>query len=176
MLFSHVKLTTITIVLSSLTFSPMVNAATTTSNGSLAHQKSNMASLRVDEQRQILIRTAETQLNVPYVWGKQELFVGFDCSNFIAWSYRAALGIDFSGSSVWQRHNEGSPVSLSNIQPGDLLFFKTAKDATGVGHVGIYIGDGKVIQDGGGWKKVVIEPLKGTWLNKNLVFARRVIG
>jgi len=122
-----------------------------------------------------LVATAKTQLGVPYLWGHQSPGVGFDCSNFTAWSYRTALGIAFSGSSVTQRYAVGTPISLSNIRAGDLLFFKTRNNPTGGGHVGIYIGNGKVIQEGGGWGKVTIEPLQGTWLGTNLVFARRVI-
>ncbi|QSO50186.1 C40 family peptidase [Alicyclobacillus curvatus] len=122
-----------------------------------------------------VIATAKTQLGVPYLWGHQEPGIGFDCSNFTAWSFRTALGIAFSGSSVTQRNSVGTPVSLGNIREGDLLFFKTANNPTGSGHVGIYMGNGMVIQEGGGWKKVTIEPLHGTWLGRNLVFARRVI-
>lgn len=152
-----------------------VTTTVTTTTGSLAHEAKNMSSLPLTQQQQVLIRTAMTQVGVPYLWGKQEPFIGFDCSNFVAWVYRSALGIDFSGASAWQRMNEGRPVALSSIQPGDLLFFKTPSSANGSDHVGIYIGNGQVIQEGGGWKKVVVEPLKGTWLGKNLVFARRVL-
>lgn len=122
-----------------------------------------------------VIQTAKTQLGVPYLWGHQEPGVGFDCSNFVAWSYKTALSIDFSGSSQTQRNSVGTPVALSDIREGDLLFFATKGDPSGGGHVGIYMGNGQVIQEGGGWGKVTIEPLSGTWLGTNLVFARRVI-
>lgn len=122
-----------------------------------------------------VIATAKTQLGVPYLWGHQDPGVGFDCSNFTAWSYKTALGISFSGASQVQRDSVGTPVALSDIREGDLLFFKTKNNATGSGHVGIYMGNGQVIQEGGGWGKVTIEPLKGTWLGSNLVYARRVI-
>ncbi|WP_067624386.1 C40 family peptidase [Alicyclobacillus acidiphilus] len=172
----HIKPALAALVMSSLLLIPSAQATTVpSSQGSLTHQETDVSSLQLSEQQQILVKMAETQLNVPYVWGKQEPFVGFDCSNFVAWVYRAALGIDFSGSSVWQRNNAGTPVSTSDLQVGDLLFFKTANEPNGSGHVGIYIGNGDVIQEGGGWKKVTIEPLKGTWLGKNLVFARRIL-
>jgi cell wall-associated NlpC family hydrolase len=122
-----------------------------------------------------VITTAKTQLGVTYLWGKQEPGIGFDCSNFVAWSYNKALGIHFSGASEYQRQNVGTPVALGQIRAGDLLFFATAHNATGGGHVGLYMGNGMVIQEGGGWGKVTIEPLNGTWLGRNLVFARRII-
>lgn len=122
-----------------------------------------------------LIATATTQLGVPYLWGHQSPGVGFDCSNFVAWSFRTALGIQFSGSSVYQRNHVGVPVPLTDIRPGDLLFFATAHDPSGGGHVGIYIGSGQIIQEGGGYGKVTISPLQRTWFGTHLVFARRVI-
>lgn len=130
-----------------------------------------------------VIATAKTQLGAPYYWGHQVPIgsvpagqpYGFDCSNFVAWSYNTALGIKFSGSSVWQFNNLGTPVPLDQIREGDVLFFATGSNPTGSGHVGIYEGNGIVIQCGGGWKAVTEEPLATTWLGKNLVAARRVI-
>lgn len=123
---------------------------------------------------QEMIAAAATQEGVPYKLNTQIAFNGFDCSNFTAWAYKQ-VGVDFSGSSVTQRYHVGTPVPLNDIQPGDLLFFKTANNATGGGHVGLYVGNGNVLQCGGGWGRVTEEPLNGTWLGKNLVFARRVI-
>lgn len=130
-----------------------------------------------------VIATAKTQLGAPYYWGHQVPIgsvpagqpYGFDCSNFTAWSYDTALGIRFSSSSEYQRYNVGTPVPLDQIREGDLLFFKTSHNSTGGGHVGLYMGNGMVIQCGGGWGKVTIESLATTWLGTNLVYARRVI-
>ncbi len=127
------------------------------------------------QEANAVIATARTQLGVPYLWGHQDPGVGFDCSNFTAWSFRTALGISFSGSSVYQRYHVGTPVPLNSIRAGDLLFFRTRNNPTGGGHVGIYEGNGMVIQEGGGWGKVTEEPLATTWLGRNLVYARRVI-
>lgn len=131
-----------------------------------------------------VIATAKTQLGAPYYWGHQLPIgsvasgqpYGFDCSNFASWVYNTALGIKFSGSSVYQRYNVGTPVPLCDIREGDLLFVATPHNPTGGGHVGIYEGDGKVIECGGGFGKVAETTLTGnTWFGNNLVFARRVI-
>ncbi|MFD1675083.1 C40 family peptidase [Alicyclobacillus fodiniaquatilis] len=122
-----------------------------------------------------VIAAAKSQLGVPYLWGNQIPGVGFDCSNFVEWSYHTGIGVTFSTSSEYQRDNVGTPVALSDIREGDLLFFKTSTNATGGGHVGIYLGNGQVIQEGGGEGKVTIETLATTWFGKNLVFARRII-
>jgi len=122
-----------------------------------------------------VVAAAKSQLGVKYWWGHQVAGVGFDCSNFVAWSYSDGVGIHFSGSSVYQRNNVGTPINLNSIREGDLLFFKTANNSTGGGHVGIYMGNGYVVQEGGGWGQATVEPLAGTWLGHNLVFARRVL-
>ena len=141
-------------------------------------------------QQQKLIQTALTQLGVPYWWGHQVPNYapvngrdGFDCSNFVAWTYRTALGIDFSGSSIYQRFHVGAPVTIDStdkakyLQPGDLLFFANASQPNGQGHVGIYIGNGLIIQEGGGRGKVTVESLNNSkaWFGRSLVFARRVL-
>jgi cell wall-associated NlpC family hydrolase len=75
-------------------------------------------------------------LGVPYVWGGASPS-GFDCSGLVMYVY-AQLGISlphYTGSqwSVTQ------PISLSQAQPGDLIFFD------GLGHVGIYLGGGQMV-------------------------------
>lgn len=135
-------------------------------------------------QQQKLIKTALTQLGVPYWWGHQVPNYapvngrdGFDCSNFVAWTYKTALAIDFSSSSVYQRFHVGTPVPLSNLQAGDLLFFANASEPNGQGHVGMYIGNGLIIQEGGGRGKVTVESLNNSraWFGRSLVFSRRVL-
>ncbi|QSO46931.1 C40 family peptidase [Alicyclobacillus mengziensis] len=141
-------------------------------------------------QQKALIKTALTQLGVRYWWGHQVPNYapvngrdGFDCSNFVAWTYKTSLGIHFSGSSVYQRFHVGTPVTIDKtdktkyLQPGDLLFFANASEPNGQGHVGMYIGSGLIIQEGGGRGKVTVESLNNhrAWFGRSLVFARRVL-
>jgi len=62
----------------------------------------------------------------------------FDCSGLTSYAYRQA-GITLSRSSRAQL-SEGQKVSKSNLQPGDLVFFYSP-----VSHVGLYVGDGKIV-------------------------------
>lgn len=62
----------------------------------------------------------------------------FDCSGLMQWGY-AQAGISI-GRSTWDQIGNGVEVSLSNLQPGDLLFYKS------LGHVGMYIGNGQWIE------------------------------
>ena len=75
-------------------------------------------------------------LGVPYVWGGSSPS-GFDCSGLVMYVY-AQLGISL-GHYTGAQWGETLPISPSQAQPGDLVFFN------GVSHVGIYIGGGQMI-------------------------------
>lgn len=83
------------------------------------------------------IAAAESQLGVPYVWGGASPGVGFDCSGLTMWAY-AQAGVSLS-HLTYSQEGEGRVVPLSDIQPGDLVFY------WGAGHVALYIGGGSVI-------------------------------
>jgi peptidoglycan DL-endopeptidase CwlO len=76
----------------------------------------------------------------PYVWGGTSLTNGTDCSGFTQSVFRNN-GISISRTSRTQASG-GRTISISNIQPGDLIFY--GRSGT-INHVGIYIGNGKVI-------------------------------
>lgn len=76
-------------------------------------------------------------LGTPYVWGGTTPS-GFDCSGFVKYVY-AHFGINLPRTSASQA-TVGQTVSLSEAQPGDLVFFHSP-----ISHVGIYVGDGMYI-------------------------------
>ena len=75
-------------------------------------------------------------LGVPYVWGGASPS-GFDCSGLVMYVY-AQLGISLPHYAAAQ-YAMGQPVSRSELQPGDLVFFDS------LNHVGIYIGGGQFV-------------------------------
>jgi peptidoglycan DL-endopeptidase CwlO len=83
-----------------------------------------------------VVGIAMRYLGTPYVWGGASPS-GFDCSGFTMYVY-AQVGVSLPHSSYAQ-YGMGVPVSQSDLQPGDLVFFY------GLGHVGIYIGGGSYI-------------------------------
>ena len=112
------------------------------------------------EAAQIALR----YLGVPYVWGGASPG-GFDCSGLVMYVY-AQLGISLPHYTVAQ-WSATLPISLPEIQPGDLVFFD------GLGHVGIYIGNGQFVHAPHTGTVVQISPLSGYWASA-LVGARRV--
>lgn len=87
-----------------------------------------------------IIDLARQFLGVPYVWGGSSPN-GFDCSGFVQYVY-AQKGIHLPRTADIQA-TAGRPVAKSDLQPGDLVFF--AGDYVNISHVGIYVGDGKMI-------------------------------
>ncbi|GAA4761746.1 C40 family peptidase [Actinomycetospora chibensis] len=84
------------------------------------------------------IAAARGQLGVPYVWGGTSPS-GFDCSGLTQFAFEKA-GIELPRTSRAQAQ-EGQEVDAGSMKPGDLIFFNSP-----VSHVGIYIGDGKMIE------------------------------
>ncbi len=76
----------------------------------------------------------------PYVYGGTSLTNGADCSGFTQ-SVFANFGISLPRTAAAQASG-GTSVALSDIQPGDLLFYS---NGSGIGHVSIYIGNGQVV-------------------------------
>jgi cell wall-associated NlpC family hydrolase len=84
-----------------------------------------------------VVQAALTQVGTPYSWGGAAPG-GFDCSGLVMWAFQqAGISLPHSSQALAQG---GQPVSLSDLQPGDVLTFYS--DAS---HAGIYVGDGMMI-------------------------------
>ncbi len=86
---------------------------------------------------QVAVDTALAQLGDPYVWAGAGPDT-FDCSGLTQYAYGAA-GVYLPHSSNMQS-SVGVPVAVTDLQPGDLLFFYSP-----VSHVGMYIGNGQMV-------------------------------
>jgi cell wall-associated NlpC family hydrolase len=87
-----------------------------------------------------LVDTALSYLGVPYVWGGHSP-AGFDCSGFMQYVYRQVTGKNIGGWTVPQE-SSGTVISVSQAQPGDLLFYGSFGSTH---HVGMYIGNGQMV-------------------------------
>jgi len=111
-----------------------------------------------------VVSIAMRYLGVPYVWAGASPS-GFDCSGFVMYVF-AQIGISLPHSSYAQ-FNMGTPVSMSQLEPGDLVFF------AGASHVGIYIGGGQFIHAPHTGDVVKISSLTG-WYASEFAGGRRI--
>jgi cell wall-associated NlpC family hydrolase len=109
------------------------------------------------------VRIAARELGVPYRYGGSSPS-GFDCSGLVAYVY-GKLGIQLPHNAAAQ-YGYGRPVDPSHLEPGDLVFFH------GLGHVGLYIGRGRIIHAPQTGERVSIQSLASR--NGSVEGARRV--
>ena len=105
---------------------------------------------------------------VPYRWGGASPASGFDCSGLVYWAY-GRTGIELPHSS-YALYDRGRAVARSEMQAGDFLFF------SGLGHVGIYIGRGRMVHAPHSGRRVEVVSLGRSNYGARLVGVRRVIG
>jgi cell wall-associated NlpC family hydrolase len=123
------------------------------------------------KKQQAVVNVSRNLLGTPYIWGHNEDRgqYGFDSSNFTAYVYHHALGYNISPISKAQFMYVGQPVSTGDMRTGDLLVFDNGK------HVGIYVGNQRMIEAGGGMGKVSymsIEP--GSYWGNHLSIVKRM--
>lgn len=94
----------------------------------------------VSDVRVSLVQYAKQFVGNPYVWGGTSLTNGADCSGFTMSIYKK-YGVTLPHHAASQA-NQGTKISLSEAQPGDLVFY--AKNGS-INHVAIYIGSGQVV-------------------------------
>ena len=112
-------------------------------------------------------RIALKAVGVPYRWGGSSLQSGFDCSGLVYWTYRR-LGVELPHSS-YALYGLGRRVPRARMKPGDLLFFY------GLGHVGLYVGRGRMVHAPESGRRVEVVELRRSNYGRSLVGARRMI-
>jgi cell wall-associated NlpC family hydrolase len=100
-----------------------------------------------------IVQTAEQFLGLHYLWGGLSRW-GYDCSG-LTWAAYRAHGITIPRDADAQ-FAAGAPVTLSQMLPGDLLFYEHPV----VGHVAMFIGDGKMIEAPNSRSEVRIVPVR----------------
>ena len=114
-----------------------------------------------------VVAIAMRYLGVPYKWGGASPETGFDCSGFTMYVF-AQIGVALPHYAAAQ-YGLGHAVSKSELQPGDLVFFR------GLGHMGMYIGGGSFIHSPRTGDVVKISSLSEPYRVANWVGARRVL-
>ena len=114
-----------------------------------------------------VVTFARHQIGVFYRYGGSSRATGFDCSGLVRWAY-GNVGIDLPHSS-YSLYGVGRRAATSRLEPGDILFFD------GLGHVGLYVGNGRMVHAPQTGRDVEIVTLASTGYGSRLVGARRVI-
>lgn len=119
---------------------------------------------------QKVVDTAMKYIGTPYVYGGSGP-KGFDCSGFTSYVYRQ-LGVSLSRTAAGQAGN-GYAVSKSELLPGDLVMFRSYSGG-GIGHVGIYVGNGNMVHAPQPGRSVCVESINSSYFASRYVTARRI--
>lgn len=111
-----------------------LNSTSATTSGSSTASASESA----------VVAEAQKYLGVPYLWGGTDPAKGLDCSGFTQLVY-GKLGIDLPRVSSQQATAGRSVASMDDARPGDMLFYDYDPARPGIDHVGIFIGNGKMV-------------------------------
>ncbi len=115
------------------------------------------------------VRAAVSQLGVPYVFGGEQVGVGFDCSGLVQWAWgQAGVSIPRTTETEWPALTH---VSLNALQPGDLLFYYNLDSDNQVDHVVMYTGAGPY-----GTNTVIQAPFTGSTVSYSPIFTQGLIG
>ena len=137
------------------------NSSSSSSSGNSSSSSSNSIGDK-------LVSLAKSKLGCKYVWGATGPNQ-FDCSGLTSWCHKQ-VGISIPRTSL-EQSKSGKAVSKSNLQPGDLIFWKTT--SAEVGHVGMYIGNNQFIHAPNKSKPVKIDSLSSSYYSSRYVRARR---
>ena len=118
-----------------------------------------------------VIHEAQRYLDYPYVWGGSNPSTSFDCSGFVCWSFTNSGACNLPRTTAQGIYNRSRRISASEARPGDLVFFTgTYSSGNPVTHVGIYLGDGRMIHAG---SPIKISPITTPyWQNHLYGFGR----
>ncbi|KRL90905.1 C40 family peptidase [Lactobacillus kalixensis] len=121
---------------------------------STAATKTKKKSTQASATASSIISLAKAQVGKPYSWGSAGPSA-FDCSGLVQYVYKNAAGIDVTRTTYTQI-KQGTSVSMSNLQPGDLLFWGSA---TSPYHVGIYLGNNQYVHAATPKQGVIVQSL-----------------
>lgn len=146
---------------------------TTSSRGSNETRKpntENKTTTSTPGKGATVVETAKKYIGYSYKYGASGP-TSFDCSGFTSYIFKLH-GVSLSRTAK-QQYGNGTAVSRSDLQPGDLIMF--GPSVSGINHVGIYIGGGQIVHAANPSRGVTIDTINSGYYNNNYVGARRVI-
>ncbi len=125
-----------------------------------AYQTRNAKAMQVQRLRDRIVSIARKQVGDRYSAGASGPS-SFDCSGLTRYVYRVAVGKALPHQSYAQ-YSRVKKISRKSARPGDLVFFFRG----GAHHVGIYIGNGRMVDAAGYGKGVRVSPITGSWWSR----------
>lgn len=119
--------------------------------------------------REQILTVARKQLGDPYRAGGAGPD-SFDCGGFTQFVFKRALGMDIARTS-WGQYDQVQRVKTKEALPGDLVFFFEG----GAHHVGIYLGDGQMIDAPRPGKRISVNPISGSWWGRSFTGIGRIL-
>ena len=173
------KKITIPLVLTLITFLSACSQVSQRSNGSSSHNYSSSSQqytqrsqlpqrypvISNNPTRNLMVKIAKSTIGVPYKWGGTNPQQGFDCSGLMTYIHKNALGKRIPRTAAQQRDSSRT-INYDQLQPGDMLFFKTSAKSN---HVGIYVGNRQFIHAPSGGKLVKISSMDSSYWYKRFV-------
>lgn len=119
-----------------------------------------------------LLNIAAEQIGKPYVFGRTGP-KSFDCSGLVYYCLnQSGISVDRTNASGFSKEKDWEKItSMDDLKPGDILFFSTGGKK--VGHTGIYIGNGEMIDASSSKREVVQRSCVTSYWTNHFVFARR---
>ncbi|MBN3762854.1 C40 family peptidase [Burkholderia sp. Ac-20365] len=114
---------------------------------------------------------ALNMIGVRYRWGGDTPDSGLDCSGFVRYVFQDTLGMALPRRAE-EMSRVGEKVRVSDLKPGDLVFFNTMRRT--FSHVGIYIGDNKFVHSPSTGSTIRVDDMDDGYWEKRFTGARRI--
>ncbi|MDR5854814.1 C40 family peptidase [Caballeronia sp. LZ062] len=114
---------------------------------------------------------ALNMIGVRYRWGGDTPDSGLDCSGFVRYVFQDTLGMTLPRRAE-EMSRVGEKVRVSDLKPGDLVFFNTMRRS--FSHVGIYIGDNKFVHSPSTGSTIRVDDMENGYWEKRFTGARRI--
>ena len=151
------------------------NSDVDNSDNSGNNNKTNQASMTTKQSQDAItnmLLQSVSLMGIAYKWGGNTPDTGMDCSGFVRYVFKKSLGINLPRTAA-EMAKVGKRVNINELQPGDLIFFKTMGGSR-ISHIGMYLGNNKFIQSPRTGENIQITDLSGYWI-KHYVGAKRVV-
>lgn len=132
---------------------------------------SSVSALADDGFAQKLLGKAMQLMGVKYRYGGTSPSTGLDCSGYVQYVFKNAVGVNLPRTASEQAH-VGEAITDTNIRPGDMVFFNTR--GARASHVGIYVGNGMFLHSPNSRSEVRFDSMDSGYWHAHFTGARRI--